>query len=190
MRCLSLSKIIDNLQEIILNKAKEILSREGYSKLNMRAIAKSCDIALGTIYNYYPTKKELILAMMVDYWQEYFKVIHVIINSEDEFYLKLNKTFIELSGFISRFKAEWLKPELYENPDYVKSGIEKELIYMEKLINEIETLLLKEEASKNIKLKFEAKETAKFILMNFVAMNQMPFFQYSTFEKFIKEILN
>lgn len=189
MRCLSLSKIIDNLQAIILNKAKEILSKQGYSKLNMRAIAKSCDIALGTIYNYYPTKKELILAMMIDYWQEYFKVIDIIINSEDEFYSKLNKIFNELSRFINKFKAEWLKPELYEKPDYVKDGIEKEFIYIEKLITEIEDLLLKEEALKNIKLKFDAKETARFILMNFVAMNQMPVFQYSTFEKFIKEIL-
>jgi AcrR family transcriptional regulator len=184
-----LSKVIENPQELILNKAKEILCSEGYSKLNMRSIARSCDIAIGTIYNYYPTKKELIIEMMIDYWKEYFIVIDNIINSEDEFYIKLSRIFNELSGFIKRFKSEWLKPELYDKPDYVQSGVEKEYIYMEKLVTEIEKMLLKEAAYSNINFKFDTKEIAKFIIMNFITMVQTPIFQYSSFENFLKELL-
>jgi AcrR family transcriptional regulator len=184
-----LSKVIENPQELILNKAKEILSQDGYSKLNMRAIAKSCDIALGTIYNYYPTKKELIIEMMVAYWKQYFNIIDNIINSDGEFYIKLNEIFNELSDFIIRFKSEWLRPELYDKPDYVQGGVEKEFIYMEKLILIIEKMLLEESASNNINLKFEAKDIATFIISNFIAMTQMPIFQYSIYEKFLKELL-
>lgn len=184
-----MSKVIENPQEMILEKAKEILSNEGYSKLNMRAIARSCDIALGTIYNYYPTKKELILEMMIDYWKEYFKVMDKITNSKDEFYIKLNRIFNELNGFIKRFKSEWLKPELYESSDYVQGAVEKEYIYMEKLVVEIENILLKEAADNNIKLKLSAKDIGKFIIMNFISMAQMPYFEYSSFEKVLKELL-
>lgn len=184
-----MSRVIENPQELILGKAKEILSSEGYSKLSMRSIAKACDIALGTIYNYYPTKKELVIEMMTDYWREYFRLLEKVIQSEDELYKKLRRIFHELKGFIEKFKAIWLKPELYDKPDYVECGVEKEYIYFEKLFVEIEKLLLKESEINNISLKQNAYETSKFIVMNFITMIQMPVFQYDSFQVFLKELL-
>ena len=185
-----MSRIIEDPQQLILSKAKEILYNEGYLKLTMRNISKACDIALGTIYNYYPTKKELLVEMMTDYWREYFYKIGSVIDLDNTFYDKLNKIFNELSIFIKTFKEIWLKPELYNNPTYVKNGLKKESIYIEKLILFIENIIIKEINANNIKSKLDTYEIAKFIIMNFITMIQMPVFEYSSFEVILKELVN
>lgn len=110
----------------------------------MRTLSKKYGIALGTIYNYYSTKEELIIEMMTDYWKEKFYILEDIVNSNDTLYIKLNEIFNELSIFIKTFKQIWLKPELYENPDCIKKGLEKEDIYIENLVTIIENILLEE----------------------------------------------
>lgn len=185
-----MSRIIENPKQLILNRAEEILYNEGYIKLNMRYLSKSCDIALGTIYNYYPTKKELVIEMMTDYWKQYFYKLEAIVNSDDVLYAKLSKIFNELSIFITSFKDVWLKPKLYDTPDYIESGLEKENIFMEKFIIIVENILLKEISNNNIRIKLNSYETAKFIVMNFITMVQMPIFKYSSFEIILKELFN
>lgn len=186
---LNLSRAIDNPKQLILSKAEEILYNEGYQKLSMRNISKACDIALGTIYNYYPTKKELIVDMMTGYWHEYFFKVQSIANLDCSFYEKLYEVFNILNTFIKNFKAIWLKPELYENPDYIESGIEKENIYIERLITFIENILIKEINENKVQCKLNPHEAAKFILMNFITIIQTPIFKYSSFELILKELI-
>jgi AcrR family transcriptional regulator len=184
-----LSRVIENPKQLILSKAKEILYNQGYHKLNMRGLSKACDIALGTIYNYYPTKKELVVEMMADYWQNYLDSVEKIINSNADIYIKLNNIFNELEVFIQNFRQYWLTPELYGSQEYVEGGLQKEYVFMEKLIGIIENILIKEQANKNIHIKLGARETANFIIMNFVTIVQMPLFKYESFEVFLKELL-
>lgn len=184
-----MARVIENPKQLILSKAKEILYQQGYQKLSMRALSKACDIALGTIYNYYPTKKDLIVEMMTDYWQNYLDSVQAIVNSDTELYLKLNKVFNELDGFIKNFRQYWLTPELYDNREYVDGGIKNENRYIEKLITMVEDVLSKEAAEKNIQIKLGARETANFIIMNFITIVQTPLFKYETFELFLKELL-
>jgi AcrR family transcriptional regulator len=185
----TLSRVIENPKQLILSKAKEILYNQGYHKLNMRSLSKACDIALGTIYNYYPTKKELVVEMMADYWQNYLNSVEKIVNSNADIYIKLNNIFNELEVFIQNFRQYWLTPELYGSQEYVEGGLQKEYVFMEKLIGIIEDILIKEQANKNIHIKLGARETANFIIMNFVTIVQMPLFKYESFEVFLKELL-
>lgn len=184
-----MSRIIENPEQLILNGAKEILYNEGLEKFSMRTLSKKCNIALGTIYNYYSTKEDLIVEMMTDYWKNNLYALKYIINSDDALYTKLNEIFNKLSIFVKTFKDIWLKPELYKSPDCVKDSLIQENIYMEKLVKIIETILLKEAKNNKITLKLNSYETAKFILMNYITMIQMPMFKYSSFEMFLKELL-
>lgn len=183
-----LSKIIENPKQLIMDAAKEILYNQGYHKLSMRALAKSCGIALGTIYNYYPAKKDLIIEMMADYWQNYLDAVHDIAKSKDDLYTKLKNIFNELEIFIERFRQYWLTPEFYDSPEYVDSGLKKEYVFMEKLIVMVEDILVREQDENHIQMKQGTYETASFILMNFITMVQLPFFKYESFELFLKEL--
>ena len=186
-----MGKILENPKQLILDNAKNILYNEGYSNLNIRSVAKACNLAVGTIYNYYPSKKELVIEMMVEYWKECFRVFESIIDSTDSLYEKLFKMFNELNTFISTFKEVWLKASTFETSDYSEGGMEKEHLYIEMLVRKIEALLIMESLKNDtdISIKADSYELAKFILMNFITMIQMPIFKYSSFEQILKQLL-
>lgn len=185
-----LPKIIENPKQLILGEAKRILYSEGYSKLSMRSISKACGIALGTIYNYYPTKHDLVIGMMTDYWKENMNKLESIGSADGSFYDKLDKLFDQLSGFIKTFRDEWLNPEFYAQPDYVRRGTKEEILYVDKLTDLIEGILDREIKAGRIKSRIPTREAASFILMNFITIMQMPVFEYSSFKKILKEIIN
>ena len=182
-------KIIENPKQLILGEAKRILYSEGYAKLSMRSISKACGIALGTIYNYYPTKHDLVIGMMTDYWKENINKMESIRSTEGSFYDKLDKLFDQLSSFIKTFKDEWLNPGFYAQQDYVRRGTKEENLYVDKLTDLIQGILDKEITEGRIKSKIAPREAARFILMNFVTIIQMPAFEYPAFKKILKEII-
>lgn len=59
-------------KEEILKKAQQMMLRDGFESLNMRAIAEECGMALGSFYNYYPSKKELMAALTAHIWSDIF----------------------------------------------------------------------------------------------------------------------
>ena len=62
-------KIIDNLEENILSAARRLVAEHGYAAVTMRAVAKECGIAVGTFYNYYPSKDAMLAACLLHDWQ-------------------------------------------------------------------------------------------------------------------------
>lgn len=98
----------------------------------------------------------------------------------------MEKVFNELSTFVGTFKEVWLKPELYDKPDYLKEGAVREDVYIEKLILLIEDILKKDNKAKS---NLGSYDTAKFIVMNFITIIQMPSFKYTSFEIILKELL-
>ncbi len=61
-------KVIENLRTRILEDAKRRLKEQGYGGLRIRQIAADCDIALGTMYNYFRSKDMLVGAIIAEDW--------------------------------------------------------------------------------------------------------------------------
>ena len=59
-------------KEAILQACRTIVSEQGLSALNMRSVAAQCHIALGSLYNYYADKNELLLATVESVWADIF----------------------------------------------------------------------------------------------------------------------
>lgn len=68
-------KAIDNVKLIIQTAAKEVLQNEGLSVFNIRSIAKRAHVSIGTVYNYYPSKSELVYETMEILLQECVSVL-------------------------------------------------------------------------------------------------------------------
>ena len=60
-------------KEEIMRVSRKIVAEKGLPALNMRTLAKECGIALGTLYNYYSDKDELVVAAIESVWQEIFE---------------------------------------------------------------------------------------------------------------------
>ena len=63
-------KIIENLQQRLKDAAREQVREVGYAAMTIRSVATACGIGVGTVYNYYASKDELLAAWMLDDWNE------------------------------------------------------------------------------------------------------------------------
>ena len=68
-------KIIDNVREELLKEAKKQLIENGYSHTTIRSVARGCGIAIGTVYNYFPSKDMLIATFMMEDWNTAFSSV-------------------------------------------------------------------------------------------------------------------
>jgi AcrR family transcriptional regulator len=69
-RFIIMPKVIPGLKENILKCADEILSRGEFDKFSIRGIAKECGIAIGTLYNYYSSKDDILKATIESHMQK------------------------------------------------------------------------------------------------------------------------
>ena len=59
-------------KEQILDAAYEIATAKGLGALSIRAVAAACGVAVGTVYNSYPTKSDLVNDVVGRFWQRAF----------------------------------------------------------------------------------------------------------------------
>lgn len=59
-------------REAILAECRKLVMEQGVSALNIRSVANACGVAVGSIYNYFPSKTELIGSAIEDVWRDIF----------------------------------------------------------------------------------------------------------------------
>lgn len=113
----------------ILKAARTVFIREGHAGLTMRMVAEEADIVVGNISYYFPTKRDLLAAMlreeMVDYVEENLNQfaredgdpVDILLNTV-EFYVRNSRTsyrfFFQMWGYAgSDEEAKELIRELY-----------------------------------------------------------------------------
>lgn len=92
-------------KETILEVSRQLVMKKGLSAINMRLVANECGIALGSVYNYFPSKADLIASTIESVWKDIFQI-------EESFYFE---NFIDcLSCFFSMIKQSSVKyPEFF-----------------------------------------------------------------------------
>lgn len=66
-----MNKVVTS-KEALLEAAEEILMTQGSTQLSIRAIAKKLNISVGAVYNYFPSKAELVLGVIENFWKRVF----------------------------------------------------------------------------------------------------------------------
>lgn len=59
-------------REAILAQCRQLVMEGGMRAVNMRTVASSLNVALGSLYNYFPSKAELITATVESVWKDIF----------------------------------------------------------------------------------------------------------------------
>lgn len=70
------------LRESLLNHAREIAGTDGIGAINIRSLARQAGVAAGTVYNYFTSKEEILLALTEEYWQVTLQEMENVITSE------------------------------------------------------------------------------------------------------------
>lgn len=61
-------KIIENVRGQLLSEARKQIAERGYSATTVRSISAACGIAVGTVYNYFPSKEMLVASFVAEDW--------------------------------------------------------------------------------------------------------------------------
>ncbi len=63
-------KILTDPRQSILKEVQRLLSREGYGAVTIRSVAAGCGLAVGTVYNYFPSKEALLAEYLLTDWRQ------------------------------------------------------------------------------------------------------------------------
>ena len=59
-------------REAILKVSRELIQEQGWAAVNIRAVAKACEISVGTVYNYFQSKSDLVAETVESVWFDIF----------------------------------------------------------------------------------------------------------------------
>ncbi|WP_051541805.1 TetR/AcrR family transcriptional regulator [Clostridium lundense] len=132
-------KIIKDLESTIFNISMKLFSEKGYEEVDMKMIAQKCGIAVGTLYNYYPNKKELYIATLKSSWDNTFNKFEELKTLSLSPKEKVGKALLVLYEDIEKRKGLG-KELLNKNAKDLSEDI-RVLEFREKLIKNLESYI-------------------------------------------------
>ncbi|MFA6075686.1 MAG: TetR/AcrR family transcriptional regulator [Negativicutes bacterium] len=186
-------KHIEDPTGLVLEHANKILFESGYSNFSIRNVAQSCGISVGTIYNYFPTKNDLIMKLIQNHWQQYYLFLEAIDHEEIGLFQKLACIFIEFKTFTNSFRELWLKSVEQGFPCNLPEARNYKADFFKNLSQKIEQIIVNCKPVQETRSYYlTSKELSQFILVNFtamaMAMPQTDIFDYECFEKILRKL--
>ncbi|MBP5153839.1 MAG: TetR/AcrR family transcriptional regulator [Lachnospiraceae bacterium] len=112
-------KIIENIRENALAEARKELLADGYRGMTLRRVAGALGIALGTVYNYFPSKEYLAAGVMLEDWQELSRGFEARSEGMDV-RSKLAALFEMVRTFTERYSLSWAQYEDHKTAESMR----------------------------------------------------------------------
>ena len=77
-------RIIQNPESRLIEEAKRQIEEVGYSAMTIRSVAKACGMGVGTVYNYFSSKDELLATYMLEDWKTCVAAINAVSTYSDK----------------------------------------------------------------------------------------------------------
>lgn len=158
---------MDDKKSIIYKCAKDLFSEKGFKDTNISEIVKGAGMAVGTFYNYYPSKEKLFMEIFIE---ENTKLKRTIFESLD-----LKQSPIEVVRDMLKFNVEGTRANPILKEWYNKSVYEKlQQVYREEngidsvdfLYDSFHELIVQWQEQGKIRKDFDSK----MIMMMFAAI--------------------
>lgn len=133
-----MNKVITS-KEAILCVGKQIVIEHGLQGLNIRDVAKKCGVSVGSIYNYFPTKSDLIIETIESVWKEIMLGLTMLQNQNDfrqfiySLFYDIQKGSQKYSNFFNSHSVSVVSTDKTKG----RESMEKYFIYMKKVFLDI-----------------------------------------------------
>lgn len=92
----------------ILEQANGIARSKGIQHLNIRDVAAKCQVSVGSIYNYFPTKSDLVVAVITEFWAQAYTHEDMQNISLDDFFHSYSLLYHKIYGYLKQFEGNWI----------------------------------------------------------------------------------
>ena len=171
-------KVIENIKENILAEAKrQILSDDGYDAMTIRKVADACNIAVGTVYNYFPSKESMAANVMLIDWNRLVSEAGPMLKKADPS-SGVKTVFNVIRDFSSIYGKMWLKGGAVRSTSVL--GVD----YHKMTVNQIKDMI-----------ELFIKDTAEPYLTTFLAevlidLGSNGYTEYKDIEPLINKLIN
>lgn len=179
-------------RNIILNKAKDIATSQGISKVNIRAVARDSGVSIGTIYNYFPSKADLLVAVIQNFWEEAFENVDWENFKDNDFYENLEYIYSILYHYLHKFKENWLEQLSVLKTQEKLLGRQKEDEYFRNMHSKIKLLIDMDENLQqfNWSQSISKENMSEFIFENMVIMLKKEEQDMKFFIEILKKVMS
>ena len=98
-------KIIENLETRLIGEARKQIQESGYGAVTIRSVAKACGVGVGTVYNYFSSKEELVATHLLEDWKDCITAIRAVSAYSDAPRPVLLCIYDQLRDFACRHEA-------------------------------------------------------------------------------------
>ncbi len=88
----------------IIAAGKAIVLEEGFEAISMRKVADKCKVAIGSLYNYYPSKEDLIIGIIASIWDEAIFDLSAVAQGQS-FAMTVKILFTEIEAVNAQYPA-------------------------------------------------------------------------------------
>ena len=96
-------KILESMREELLKTARKQIAECGYAQTTIRSVAAECGIAVGTVYNYFPSKDMLIATFVSEDWRAC--IAPIAERTEDDAETHLKRIYSAIRVFADSYRA-------------------------------------------------------------------------------------
>ena len=105
-------KVLTNVKDDICRVSRQMLAEEGYEKFSIRTVAGKCGIGMGTIYNYYSSKDEIIKETVMNDWEIMLRRMDHSNRTATKVDEKLASIYACVREFVIGFHGTWIEMAL------------------------------------------------------------------------------
>lgn len=95
-------------KDTIVDQAYELAEREGLAFVSVRGVADACGVAVGSIYNYFPSKDDLIAALIERFFRNAFFEDFCHPTDDENFLAYCERLYASMRDVLSQFRSNWL----------------------------------------------------------------------------------
>ena len=97
--------------QAIVDTAYRLATREGLSSLGIREVAGACGVSVGTIYNHFPSKPDLVAEVIARFWQNSLADAACSPEEGEDFVDYVGRVYQAMRVALAAFRSDWL-PEI------------------------------------------------------------------------------
>ena len=153
----------------IAHTAYTLAEEHGLAALGIRNVAEACDVSVGTIYKYFPTKDDLVVEVIGTFWRKAFSEDMCRIVPGERFDAFTARLYETLGSALAAFRSDWLPQISALSIQGRDTGKMRESQALDHMRDGLLAVLLTDDAADLSRLGVSAEQLASFVRDSLIA---------------------